>query len=245
MHPLMAEVSARSQLIAEHPDPRAAYRALVELLYSEVRASVPLMMAARTKAIELAAGGDAVANALIGWLGRHIIEETDHDAWLLGDYVRTGGNPARLTARPGTPTVAAMVGSVYYWTLHAHPVAILGYSAVLEGTPPSCRFIDQLIERTGYPPYAFNTLRHHSDIDINHSRDLFGLIDGLPLTEEEEAIIGMAALQTADLLVAAGDELLDSLSWTAAPATSAANRLRTQPVGPPYPHRCSIQPLVM
>jgi hypothetical protein len=212
MHPLMTEVSARSQLIAEHPDPCTAYRALVELLYSEVRASVPLLTVARTTAIELATRGDAVANALIGWLGRHILEEIDHDAWLLGDYARTGGNSENLTTSPGTPTVAAMVGSVYYWSLHAHPVAILGYCAVLEGAPPTGRFIEQLIERTGYPVDAFDTLRHHSDVDMNHSRDLFDLIDGLPLTEGEEAIIGMTALQTADLLIAAGDELLDSLT---------------------------------
>jgi hypothetical protein len=169
------------------------------------------MVATQTKAIELAARGDAVANALIGWLSRHIIEETDHDAWLLSDYARAGGNPESLTATPGSPTVAATVGSVYYWSLHAHPVAILGYCAVLEGSPPTGQLIDRLIERTGYRPDAFDTLRHHSDVDISHSTDLFALIDGLPLTENEEAIIGMTALQTADLLVAAGDELLDSL----------------------------------
>jgi len=227
IRPLMAEVSVRSRLVAEHRDPRAAYRALVELLYSETRASVPLMIAARTKAIELAAMGDAVANALIGWLGRHIIEETDHDAWLLRDYARTGGDPKGLAASPGSPTVAAIVGSVYYWSIHAHPVAILGYCAVLEGTPPTGRFIDQLIERTGYRPDAFDTLRHHSDIDIRHSRDLFDLIDRLPLTENEEAIIGMAALQTADLLIAAGDELLDSLIRTGVGSTVPSLQLAT------------------
>ena len=99
IRPLMAEVSVRSRLVAEHPDPCAAYRALVELLYSGVRASVPLMVATQTKAIELAARGDAVANALIGWLSRHIIEETDHDAWLLSDYARAGGNPESHACR--------------------------------------------------------------------------------------------------------------------------------------------------
>jgi predicted nucleotidyltransferase len=203
---------------------------LLELLYSEVRASVPLMIVARTAAIELAATGDSVANALIGWLDRHISDEIDHDAWLLGDYARTGADSERLAASPGTPTVAAMVGSVYYWSLHAHPVAILGYCAVLEGTPPTRRLIDRLMERTGYPIDAFDTLRHHSDVDNNHSRHLFELIDGLPLTQGEEAIIGMTALQTADLLVAAGDELLSSLSRASEPATSAAaNRLRLHP----------------
>jgi hypothetical protein len=183
------------------------------------------MTVARTTAIELAARGDAVANALLGWLDRHISEEVDHDAWLLGDYARTGGDSVSLATSPGTPTVAAMVGSVYYWSLHAHPVAILGYCAVLEGIPPAGRLIDRLINRTGYPIDAFDTLRHHSDVDNNHSRHLFELIDGLPLTQGEEAIIGMTALQTADLLVAAADELLSSLSRASGPAASAADRL--------------------
>jgi hypothetical protein len=211
LEPLVAEVSARSQMMVEHPHPRAVYRALVELLYSEVRASVPLMLAARHKAVELAAHGDPVAQGLLPWLEEHTVEETDHDRWLLDDYARIGGDPNRIVCRPGSPTVAAMVGSVYYWTLHAHPVALLGYCALLEGTPPSSRFIEELVQRTGYPSEAFDTLRHHSDIDVDHGGELFELMDSLPLSAEHEAIIGMTALQAADLLITAGDELLDSL----------------------------------
>src|SRR5262249_14301525 len=125
--PVMAEVAARSRMMGDHTNPRAMYRTLLEFLYSEIRASVPLLVAAEQKAAELAAGGDPVSGALIAWLRRHIIEETDHDVWLLGDYSRIGGDAAVLVAQPGSPSVGAMVGSVYYWTLHAHPVAILGY----------------------------------------------------------------------------------------------------------------------
>jgi hypothetical protein len=148
---------------------------------------------------------------LIHWLREHIEEETDHDSWLLDDYRRIGGDPDVLVARPGSPTVGAMVGSVYYWTLHAHPVAILGYCAVLEGTPPTSVFIDRMMQSTGYPPEAFHTLREHSDIDVNHGTELFELLDNMPLTTHQEAIVGMTALQTADLLIAAGEELLDAL----------------------------------
>jgi hypothetical protein len=103
-----------------------------------------------------------------------------------------------------------MVGSVYYWTLYAHPVAILGYAAVLEGTPPTATFVDRLWRQTGFPPDAFHTLREHSDIDEEHRPELFALLDNLPLTARHEAIVGMTALQTADLLVAIGDELLEA-----------------------------------
>jgi hypothetical protein len=100
---------------------------------------------------------------------------------------------------------------VYYWSLHAHPVAVLGYCAVLEGYPPSRSFIEQMVQATGFPEEAFGTLRHHSTIDVEHGGEIFDLIDQLPLSSRLEGVIGMTALQTADLLVAAGDELLCSL----------------------------------
>jgi hypothetical protein len=210
--PLIAEVSARARLMVEHPNPIGMYANLLEFLHSEMRASVPLLSAARDKAVGLAAGGDAVAEALIDWLDRHIAEEAGHENWVLADYSRIGRDPDALVRCHGSPTVGAMVGSVYYWTLHAHPVAILGYCAVLEGTPPTAAFIDRLQQRTGYPAEAFHTLRQHSDVDINHGGELFALLDSLPLTPGHEAIVSLAALQTADLLIAIGDELLDAAS---------------------------------
>jgi hypothetical protein len=209
--PLVAEVSARSQMMAEHPKPRQMYRALLELMYSEVRATVPLMVAAERKAVELAAEGDPVVERLITWLGVHIAEEADHATWILGDYAQVGGDPETLMLRPGSPTIAALVGSVYYWTLHAHPVAILGYCAVLEGYPPSGTFIEQMIRATGFREDAFATLRHHSTIDVCHGGEVFELIDRLQLGARHEAVVGMTALQTADLLIVAGDELISSL----------------------------------
>jgi Iron-containing redox enzyme len=208
--PLMAEVSVRSRLMAEHARPKAMYATLLEFLYSDMRASVPLLIAAKQKAAELAAGGDAVSQGLIDWLGRHALAEAGHDLWLLGDYSRIGGDAALLASRPGSPSVGAMVGSVYYWTLHAHPIAILGYAAVLEGTPPTTTFIDRMMWRTGFPPDAFHALREHAAIDEEHGIELFVLLDSLPLTSEHEAIVGMTALQTADLLIAIGDELLNA-----------------------------------
>jgi len=126
--------------------------------------------------------------------------------------LRRHRRPPRRTAGPARLAHHRSHGRLhYYWILHAHPVAILGYCAVLEGNPPSTAFIDTLAARTGYPAEAFNTLRHHSDIDIGHGDELFALIDHLPLNPANEAVIGTAALQTADLLIEAADELLQSL----------------------------------
>jgi hypothetical protein len=199
-------------MMAEHPNPQGMYRALLELMFSEVRATVPLMVAAGRRAVELADEGDATAGPMVDWLRRHAREERHHAAWILDDYARVGGDADALTARPGSPTIAALVGSVYYWTLHAHPAAILGYCAVLEGYPPSGAFIEQLVRTTGFPEEAFGTLRHHSTVDVRHGGEVFDLIDRLPLGPRHQAVVGMTALQTADLLIAAGDELLQSLA---------------------------------
>jgi Iron-containing redox enzyme len=209
--PLVSEVSVCSQMMAEHPRPRAMYPALLELMYSEVRATVPLLVAAERRALELAARGDVTADAMTEWLRLHIREERHHATWILGDFARVGGDPDALRVRPGSPTIAALVGSVYYWTLHAHPVAILGYCAVLEGYPPSRTFIERMVHETGWPEKAFRTLRHHSTIDLRHGGEVFELIDRLPLDTRHQAVLGMTALQTADLLIVAGNELLRSL----------------------------------
>ena len=209
LEPLMAEVSVRSAMMVEHPRPAEVYRALLELLYGEIRASIPLMGTVGARAAELAQLGDPVADAMLPWLRRHIEDETGHDEWLLSDYGLVGGNSLHLAARAGDPAFAAMVGSVYYWSLLAHPVALLGYCAVIEGSPPSQIFVDRLVDGTGMPASAFSTLRHHSDLDVHHAEEIFDLIDALPLDERHEAILGVTALQTADLLVVAADELLE------------------------------------
>jgi hypothetical protein len=216
LEPVVNEVAARTQLLADHDLPREVYGELLRLLYSEVRASVPLLLASEREAVDRAPD-DPVAAGMVDWLREHAVEERHHDEWLLEDYAAIGGDPPDLVANPGSPTIAAMVGSVYYWVHHAHPVAMLGYCAVLEGSPPSSGFIDQLQARTGYPPAAFNTLRHHSDIDIDHATEVFELIDDLPLSPKHEALIGMTALQTADLLIAAADELLEQITPDPAP----------------------------
>jgi hypothetical protein len=190
-----------------HDNPRRVYKELIRFLHSCVRASVPLLEASRMRARELA-GSDPVAAGMVDWLDVHIREERDHDSWLLGDWAAAGGDAGELSAALGSPAVAAMIGSVYYWVFHAHPAAVLGYCAIVEGAPPSDRFISDLQARTGYPSAAFDTLRHHSAVDVDHGGEVFHMIDTLPLPSRLESLIGMTALQTLEYLVAAGDEVL-------------------------------------
>jgi hypothetical protein len=205
----MAAVSSRSLMMVEHPRPNDVYRELLELLYGEVRTTTSVLRSVHERACELATQGDPVSLGMLPWLQEHIREETGHDRWLLSDYQAIGGDRSALVAKAGDPAFAAMVGSVYYWSLFAHPVAVLGYCAVLEGTPPAEGFVAALIDATGLPPDAFGTLRHHSTLDVDHGAEVYELIDALPLEPRHESIIGMTALQTADLLVAAANDLLD------------------------------------
>jgi hypothetical protein len=210
VEPLLREVSARSYLLSQHTRAEDAYRTLVRTTYPQIRASVPLMLAAQRVASEQAAN-DPVAAGLIEWLREHTEEERDHDEWLLDDWVALGGDRDELHAAPGSPSVAAMVGSVYYWIFHAHPIAMLGYCAVLEGNPPTSQLIDRFVTGSGLPEHAFSTMRHHSDIDDDHSAEIYELMDELSLTPRHEAIMGMTALQTADLMIQIGDDMLATL----------------------------------
>jgi hypothetical protein len=101
------------------------------------------------------------------------------------------------------------VGAIYYWILHYHPVAIVGYLVVMERSTPTLELIDELRSRSGFPPTAaFPTLAHHVAIDPDHGDVLWTLLDRLPLTPPQLEVISAAALHTLDLRVAALRELI-------------------------------------
>jgi hypothetical protein len=194
--------------VYEHPNLRAVYPELVRMLHGVIRASVPLLRAAEHEAVRLSATGDPVATALIPYLQEHAIEELHHDDWLLDDYAALGLDPRAVLDLLPSPTVAAMVGAVYYWILHVHPVAIMGYLAVTEGWPPSLELIDEIQRRSGYPAEAFATLRHHSAIDPDHGDEMWELLDSLDLTETQLGVITDVAVHAMNYEVSAINELL-------------------------------------
>ena len=67
-----------------------------------------------------------------------------------------GLSPRRDLKRIPPPSAAALAGAQYYWIRHVHPVAILGFIAVLEGTPPDVEFFENLADRIGLPRQAFS-----------------------------------------------------------------------------------------
>lgn len=139
---------------------------------------------------------DKVCQQLIKYLTKHIAEETDHDVWFLNDLETLGLNRDYVQNKMPPANIAAMVGSIYYWIRHNHPVAILGYLACLEINHPTVDFVESLIEKSKLPAEGFSTFMEHAQIDINHKQDIIDLINNLPLSEENYRTIEMSAFQT-------------------------------------------------
>jgi Iron-containing redox enzyme len=205
--PALSNVGRR---LLEHPRARELYPEFLFTSHCIIRASVPLMEAARDRALAKA-DGDPVSAGLAPYFESHAPEEMDHDEWLLDDLEVIGRDRSAMLARPPSPTVAALVGAQYYWILHYHPVALLGYIAAFEGYPPSNGLIEELMRATGYEQRAFKTLLRHAELDPGHAAELDELLDGLPLAPEHSAVMGLSAMYSTDMYRRALDEVVERL----------------------------------
>lgn len=212
---LLPRVVAVGDALIEHPRVRELYPEYLFTSHCVIRASVPLMETAKARAQELAPA-DPVAAALVPYLEEHIPEELDHDEWLLQDLEVLGRDRESVLRRVPSPTVAALVGTQYYWILHCHPVALLGYIALFEGYPPAPEMIDRLAERTGYPRDAFRTMIGHAELDPGHREELDRLLDALPLTREQETLMSLSAMFSVDAFARALEEVVESALTTSA-----------------------------
>jgi hypothetical protein len=203
---ILGELLAAGERLVKHPRVRELYPEYLFTIHTVIRASVPLMETARERAQAMAAD-DPVAAALADYLGEHIDEERDHDEWLLDDLETIGVERSAVLDRLPSATVASAVGAQYYWVLHYHPVALLGWIGLLEGYPPTPALIDELRNNTGYEPEAFRTLAAHAELDTEHGDELFEALDRLPLTAEQSAVIGLNAIASVHLLARALNEV--------------------------------------
>jgi hypothetical protein len=202
---VFGELVRAGEHFLEHPRIRELYPEYLFTVHSTIRASVPIMEMARERALSMSSG-DPIAADLADYLVEHIEEERGHDEWLLGDLEAIGVDRRAVLARTPSPTIANAVGAQYYWVMNYHPVALLGWIALLEGYPPLPATLDQLRARTGYPREAFRTLALHAELDVRHGDELFERLDRLPLTEEMSTVIGLNAMSSVHLLARAIDE---------------------------------------
>jgi hypothetical protein len=189
-------LTAACTLLVEHPRLREVWPEYLVLQHQIIRATVPLTEAALARARELS---DPLGEPLAVYLNKHVDEELRHDEGLLDDLESLGLARAEVLGRMPSPAVATLVGSQYYWIHHHHPVAFLGYVALMEGYPPTPELLETLAERTGYPREAFRTFEQHGELDPGHKDHLDRTLDELPLAAEHEAMIVTSAQTTAVL----------------------------------------------
>ena len=152
--------------------------------------------------------GDPLAPPLAAYLELHVDEELGHDETLLDDLELLGLSRETVRERMPPLSVAELVGAQYYWILHHHPVAFLGYVGVMEGYPPTEELIEELVRRAGLPREAFQTFAEHGELDPGHRDHLDRTLDALPLNERHEQVIGASAIATVALATRALEERL-------------------------------------
>jgi hypothetical protein len=206
---------AASGRLWEPPGLRDRYARYLQAMHFVLRASVPLMERAAGRCA--AAGpADPVAGPLGRYLARHADEERGHEDWLARDLAALAGDPVLALEVVPPPTAARLVGPASYWADYYHPVALLGYIAVLEGNAPAPGLADWIAERAGVPATAVSTVREHAALDLAHGEEVLRLLDALPLTGAQAQAVSVVALHTAGALIG----LLASLTeQTAVPAT--------------------------
>ena len=112
-------------------------------------------------------------DVLESYFRRHLEEERGHLGWLRDDLVSAG-------ISPGLPNSCAMalVGSQYYLLKHQHPVAMLGYLAVVEGDPAPIEQVELLERLHGKALMRF--VCRHAMADLEHRKELWSIIDAMP-----------------------------------------------------------------
>lgn len=200
-------MTAACTALIEHPRLRELWPEYLVLQHQIIRATVPLTEAALERARELPEA-DPLREPLASYLDEHVDEELHHDDGLLDDLDSLGVSRADALGRFPSSKVATLVGAQYYWIHHHHPVAFLGYVALMEGYPPTPELLETLAARTGYPMEAFRTFAQHAELDPGHRDHLDRTLDALPLSDRDESAIVASAATTAALAAKALLEIL-------------------------------------
>ncbi len=112
-------------------------------------------------------------NLLLSYYVNHLEEEQGHCKWLAEDLSSHGVDLSGYDL-----DAMAMIGSQYYMIYHEHPACLLGYLAVVEGTPTPIEEIEKLERIYGKKLFRFS--RFHSIKDMEHKIELFSVINKLP-----------------------------------------------------------------
>jgi len=194
-----------AETLWSHPELKTVYPEFLFQNHAVIRASVPLMRTALA-ACRSRFPSDPLTPGLASYLEQHIPEEMHHDDWILEDLEALGFARAETLARIPPVSASLLVGAQYYWIEHVHPVALLGYIAVLEGTPPDADYFARLLRSAGIPETAATNIFRHARLDPRHRDDLDAALDSLPLTEYHHSLLGISAFQTIEALARVAEE---------------------------------------
>ena len=194
-----------------HPRLAELYPEFLFASYGVVCASTPILAGAAEQA-ELRAGEDALCRVLAPYLREHAAEEDGHDEWLLDDLALCGIARERVRGRVPYVSAAVLAGTQHFWMRHAHPVAALGYLAVLEN-PASPAFLRDVAERTGVPIEAMSTYLRHAELDVTHVAEFDAMLDALPLDQYATDVMTTSAIAAVSHLDAMFAEVLEHFRW--------------------------------
>ncbi|MHB1938061.1 MAG: iron-containing redox enzyme family protein [Acidobacteriaceae bacterium] len=176
-----------------HPRLSELYPEFLFAMYGITASSAPAMLAAAERCSAMA--GDPLAAWLQYYYREHAEEEAGHEQWLLNDLASLGVSRERALQRLPYPSVAALVGAQYYWMFHVHPIAYLGYIAVVEA-PASIDFLEEVSRRTGIPLSSMSGHVMHARLDPGHVADFDAALDSLPLLQHHQDLIAVSAIAT-------------------------------------------------
>ena len=177
-----------------HPRLSELYPEFLFAIYGVTASSSPAMSVAAERCARVPSN-DPVGAWLRAYYLEHAEEESGHEQWLLDDIASFGIPRSQVLQRLPYPSVAALVGAQYYWMFHVHPIAFLGYIAVLE-EPASMEFLETVSRRTGIPLTSMSAHVMHGRLDPDHVAEFDVALDALPLTQQHQDLISVSAIAT-------------------------------------------------
>jgi hypothetical protein len=166
---------------------RETYLAFLREAYHHVRHTAPLMRAAHARL-------DADHAPFRQALEAYAAEEAGHEAWILDDIRRAGGD--WTAARDGAPRPAtrALVDYAYGVVQRGNPMGLFGMVYVLEGTSVrlASRGAHAVAASLGLGPECFSYLRSHGALDLTHMAFFRELMSGVEQAGDRAAIVDTA-----------------------------------------------------
>lgn len=205
IHLAEGRLFAATEAFWNHPDIGALLPQFLVQAFLSMRCGFSLMSVARERA--LSQPEDTVATDLAAYLRVHLEEELGHDQWMLDDIMTLGLSEQEVLQAQPCAALVQLVGAQYFWIMHGHPVAVMGYLTLMEGYAPLADQLEEIRLRTGAPATAFRCLKSHAEDDPSHLADLNGTLDRMDLGAAQTRVVGLCAFSAIESLAELFEEL--------------------------------------